>query len=240
VAALSDHGITAVYHYTPLHYLPFIARSGALLSAHSRATHGFGDNHARSRSRRHDVSRGFGSYAFLTLHAAPPILLAKLAAGFPHARIAVPVTAVEDTQFSLCRFNVAMTRFLRRDGKPGFPESPSNGRYYGGHQIPIARAEADKNAMLTKHMSAGTMIEVLIDGDLALPDATEVHCFSTQDTAIARRVLSETGRAWRIRSVAAPGAYARRSDYVLAVGGFIARAIADPAWRGTGLEYDNV
>src|SRR3546814_20766322 len=56
------------------------------------------------------------------------------------------------TLFRSCRFNIAMTRYLRRDGKPGFPESPSNGHYYDHQQIPTAREIAEKEAMLQKHL----------------------------------------------------------------------------------------
>src|SRR5262245_766517 len=118
---LADKNITHVYHYTPLHYLPFIGRSQSLMSKPSLKAAGFPQKHLRSMSNGQDVARGFGEYTHLTLEEHPAILRAKLAAGFPHVGIAVPFEVIEATKFSLCRFNVAMTRFLRRDGKPGFP-----------------------------------------------------------------------------------------------------------------------
>ena len=60
--------------------------------------------------------RGFGNYAFLTLDVHPRILKAKLKAGFPHVAIEVPVDAFENMDYHLCRYNVAMTRQLRRFG----------------------------------------------------------------------------------------------------------------------------
>ena len=120
---LQDQGVEWVHHYAPLHYLPFIARARALLSKPSLRKAGFAASHFRTKSRKHDVGRGFGKYAFLTLDPQPQILRAKLAAGFPHVAIAIPAVAVEAATYSLCRFNVAMTRYLRRHGKPGFAES---------------------------------------------------------------------------------------------------------------------
>ena len=239
MGVLQDQGVTWVHHYAPLHYLPFIARARALLSKPSLQRAGFTTSHLRSKSSKHDILRGFGDYAFLTLDSQPRILRAKLAAGFPHIAIAVPAVAVENSTYSLCRFNVAMTRFLRRNGKPGFPESATNGRYYDDHHIPVARTVTDKNAMLSKHL-ANTMIEVLIHGDLILPDETVVHCYANADASIARRVLTETQRPWIIDLSAPPSNYPRSNMYANAVDDFIRTALANPDWRGNGLEFDRV
>src|SRR5262245_21026291 len=122
---LTQHKVDRIHHYTPLHYLPFIGRSKSLLCKPSLSAAGFSTSHLRSMSRDHDVACGFGAYTHLTLEPRPRILKAKLEAGFPHVDIAVPTNAVEAAPFSLCRFNVAMTRNLRRNGNPGFPESPT-------------------------------------------------------------------------------------------------------------------
>ena len=236
---LQNHNLEFVHHYAPLHYLPFIARASALLGKPSLRKAGFPLSHLRGKSCQQDVARGFGKYAFLTLDPQPRILRAKLAGGFPHIAIAVPVAAVEATTYSLCRFNVAMTRFLRRLGKPGFPESATNGRYYDPHQIPVARTIADKNAMLDKHL-ANTMIEVLIHGDIQLPEETVIHCYSDADAKLARRVLETTGCPWKVHVAAAPGAYARKDKHVRAVEDFIEQALKNPDWRGNGLEFDRV
>ena len=185
------------------------------------------------------MSRGFGSYTFLTLDKRPRILCAKLAAGFPHIAIAVPASAVEATTYSLCRFNVAMTRYLRRDGKPGFTESGTNGRYYDDHQIPVARTVSDKHAMLREHLPH-TMIEVLIHGDLALPHETIVCCYSASDERLAQHVLVETRSSWTIQLAEPPGKYPRNQKYANAVEDFIDRALRDPGWLGNGLEFDSI
>lgn len=240
MGALSSSGVEFVQHYAPLHYLPFIARSRAILSKPSLDAAGFKSTHLRSMSRGQDVARGFGSYAHMTLDREPRILKAKLGAGFPHIALSVPVTAIEVSPFSLCRFNVAMTRHLRRGKKRGAPESKTNGRYYLGHQIPIARTDEDKMSMLEMHLPLGTMIEVLIHGDLKLPDDTTVLCYSGDDLEIARTVLTQLHSPWRIELATPPGEYPRNEIHGKAVDNFIAQAMQDPEWRGNGLEFDRL
>jgi hypothetical protein len=240
MSVLSAHGVETVQHYAPLHYLPFIARSGALLSKPSLNAAGFSQMHLRSKSRAQDVVRGFGSYAHLTLDKEPRILKAKLKAGFPHIAINVPISAVEAGPFSLCRFNVAMTRRLKRGKKHGFPESATNGRYYLGHQIPIARDHEDMNTMLNEHLPLGTMIEVLIHGDLRLSDQTTVTCYSAADAKIAAEILTSLQCPWTVIETEPTGEYPRSEQHVEAVTDFVKQALADPAWRGNGLEFDKL
>jgi hypothetical protein len=240
MGVLKNNGVESVQHYAPLHYLPFIGRSRAILSKPSLDAAGFKSTHLRSMSRGQDVARGFGSYAHMTLDRQPRILKAKLGAGFPHFALSVPVTSIEAVPFSLCRFNVAMTRYLKRGKKRGVPESNTNGRYYLGHQIPIARTTEDQMAMLAKHLPLGTMIEVLIHGDLALPEDTAVVCYSEDDTKIARTVLSQIQCPWKVEISEPPGHYPRSATHGKSVDDFISQAIADPNWRGNGLEFDRL
>jgi hypothetical protein len=240
MGALSANGVETVQHYAPLHYLPFIGRSRAILSKPSLDAAGFKSTHQRSMSRRQDVARGFGSYAHMTLDRQPRILKAKLGAGFPHFALSVPVSSIEEAVFSLCRFNVAMTRHLKRGKKLGVPESNIDGRYYPDHQIPIARTIEDQMAMLAKHLPLGTMIEVLIHGDLTLPDDTTVICYSHDDAKIARAVLSQIGCPWKIELSEPPGDYPRSVVHGKSVDNFISQALADAEWRGNGLEFDRL
>ena len=240
MSVLKKQQIERVHHYAPLHYLPFIGKSNSLLCKPSLLAAGFASSHLRSMSSAQDVSRGFGAYTHLTLDPRPRILRAKLAAGFPHIGIAVPAEAIEAVPFSLCRFNVAMTRYLRRNGNPGFPESPTNGRYYDQHQIPIARTDSDKTAMLEEHLPKNTMIEVLVHGDLPLPEQTNIVCFSDADAEIAQEALSNVGAPWHVIRTVPPGPYPRKDAHVEAVAGFIRQALADPEWRGNGLEFDRL
>jgi hypothetical protein len=240
MSVLTNEKIEAVHHYAPLHYLIFIARSRSIMNKPSLHKAGFTTSHLRSMSHGQDVARGFGGYSHLTIDAQPRILRAKLAAGFPHIAINIPSSEIEAVSFSLCRFNVAMTRQLRREGKEGFPESDTNGRYYTDHQIPIARTDADKSAMLQKHLQENTMIEVLVHGDFNLSDETTISCFSDEDAKIARQILNSLNSKWEVKVEEPPGPYPRDSAYVTAVTEFLKKAESDPNWRGNGLEFDRL
>lgn len=236
----TDHGINFVPHFAPLHYLPFITRAKSLKSKPALACGGFLNSHFRSKSKKRDVDRGFGEYAFLTLSQNPRIVIAKLKGGFPHIAIHAPVHAFQDVQFDLCRYNVAMARRKPTSPQGGFPESETNGRYYDGKTLPIARTEADKEHLLKKHYPAGTMIEVLVCDQLPLPEDTKVICYAPEDLAIAQRVGDALGSAWQVRLSATPGIYNRNPEHVQAVEEFIQLALDDPLWRGNGIEFDNV
>lgn len=237
---LLENGISSVYHYTPLHYLPFIARSRQLLGKPSLAALGFGAKHLRSMSSRQDIERGFGEYGFLTLDTKPRILGAKLLAGFPHIGIRLPSVSVEAIEFALCRYNVAMTRYLRRGNKSGFSESDVNGRYYGQKQIPIAMEHDDKAAMLAEFANSDTMIEVLLSNDFDIPNDASVICYSPEDVDIANDVTGKLNVPWDVILAESPNQYNRNPKYVEKVEHFIQRAIKEPAWRGDGLEFDRV
>ncbi|HEX6995936.1 MAG TPA: hypothetical protein VF339_17525 [Gammaproteobacteria bacterium] len=240
MAVLEDHGVERVYHFSPLHYLAFIARSRSLLSKPRLLRLGFEIVHFRSMSRKHDVNRGFEYYVHMTLHEYPRIARSKLAAGFPHIRIEVPSVAVDRRRFDLCRYNIAMTRYLRRGGSPGFPESSTNGRYYAAQQVPTARTDADKAAMLRKYLGTDTVIEVLVEEEMPLPDETTVSCFSREDEWIAREVVEALDAPWNVVRTEPDGPYPRDAFYANEVGTFLDRAIQNPQWRGSGLEFDRV
>ncbi len=240
MSVLGEHGIARVYHYAPMHYMAYIASSGALLTKPSLLNAGFEATHFRSTSHHHDVQRGFGAYSFLTLDPAPRILSAKLSAGFPHVRIAVPATSIEEKTYSLCRFNVAKTRQLRRSGKPGHPETPGNGVYYDGHEIPIARTSHDKNEMLNEHYRKGVMIEVLLEEDLPLPSETEITCYCEDDISLASEILQRCNRPWRVLYSPSPVDYPHTPALRDSVNSFVMRVLDDPSWRGDGLEFDRL
>src|SRR5688572_24021253 len=109
LSVLAEFGIEKAYHIAPLHYVPFIGRSKLLLSRSQLKAEGYSDSHFRRTSHKADFERGFGDRIYLSPYQAPPILQAKLRKGFPHVRIGIPVSALEPTQFDLCRFSVART-----------------------------------------------------------------------------------------------------------------------------------
>lgn len=235
-----EHGIEWIPHFTPLHYLPFIARAQSLKSKASLRQDGYASYHFRSKSKNTDEKRGFGASVFLTLESSPRILQAKLSAGFPHIAVCVPVSAVCSAQFDLCRYNVAMSRRLPSSPKGGFTESSTNGRYYGDNQIPVARDWADKAEMLNEHFPVGTMIEVLVDNELPLPPDTQITCYHEADAKIAKCALLAEQCGWRVSVKNPGGAYNRNKNYVEEVEKFVSRSLQDKEWKGNGIEFDNL
>lgn len=238
--AFNECEIEFVSHHSPLHYLPFIGRSRSLKSKPALRDEGFSLTHFRSLSSRSDVKRGFEKYAFLTLAINPRIVQAKLKGGFPHITLLVPIRAFERVSFDFCRYNVAMTRKLRRGEKEGHRESPTNGKYYDGMEVPIAREEADKVRLLKHHYPKGTMIEVLVDWALPLPDDTSVVCYHGSDLELVEEIKNQVGFPWNTTLQEPNGEYNRKQKYVGKVESFVNSALADSAWRGNGLEFDNV
>jgi len=235
---LARHGAIAVYHYTPLHYLPFIARQGALLSKTQLSLLGFADTHFRRTSRLQDEQRGFASYVHLTLDAHPPLLQAKLAGGFPHFEVAVPAAHFDDTEYALCRFNIAKARYFR-GAKQEPPESDANGRYYDGMRLPTARTPMEREGLL-RHNLGRNMIEVLVPEQVPLPSGTTFRFFHDEDFHRAMQVLrnlrvSAYGLERDAQLTYQPAPHHRASTEDA-----LARAVANEAWRGSGLDFDRV
>lgn len=240
VVLFSEYNIDYVPHFSPLHYLPFIARTRELLSKKELRSRNFKDTHFRSKSKNSDEDRGFVDYAFLTLSKDPGIVRAKLEGGFPHVVIAVPTSGFQDVSFDLCRYNVAMSRRLPTSPQGGFSESDTNGRYYEGKKLPVARTEIDQKAMLKAHYLKGTMIEVLVPQKLSLPDDTIIECFHENDLSLSRKILAECNCPWDLKLIDPPGRYNRDKVHVTSVEKFVEESLNDPDWRGDGLEFDRV
>lgn len=233
--------ISAIPHFSPLHYLPFIAKSRSLMSKQRLQDTGFSWSHFRTKSKNTDVKRGFGEYVFLTLSQNPRIVQAKLNGGFPHIALQVPASTLNAVSYDLCRYNVAMVRRTTDSPKGGFPESDTNGRYYDGKKLPIARTKVDKINLVEEHYyNASTMIEVLVPNELQLPDHTEINCYNEDDATLCMQVLEAYEVPWKIRITDPPGPYNRKPAYVTKVQNFLIEALANPEWRGNGLEYDRV
>jgi hypothetical protein len=240
MSLFSTFGIDFVPHFTPLHYLPFIARSRSLKSKPALAADGFDNCHFRKKSKNNDTRRGFGRYAFLTVEKSSRILNAKLKAGFPHIAIEVPENHFDDIEFHLCKFNVAMTRRLRRGNKPGHKESPQNGYYYGRMEIPIGISPEEKLDILSANYPQGQMVEVLVPGELSLPDNTQIVCFDQNDEILCQEILDALDVNWAISTRRPSGIYNRQDPFVESVKAFLDSALENPEWRGNCLEFDDV
>jgi len=235
---LSSRGINEVFHYAPLQYLLFIARSQALLSKNELRRVGYEDSHFRRTSRSQDELRGFSNYVHLTLNHLPPILKAKLARGFPHFEVRIPAQHLEQGTMHLCRFNIAKSRYLRRQGAPGSTESRANGRYHNDKQIPTAETEAECDDLLIANLGRN-MIEILIPDRLSLPADTRLIFFSKADRDFADNLLRPLRIAWQL-DVAQDFSYTSATRYVNAVTRFLEHAASDPGWFGDGLDFDRV
>ncbi len=236
---LRDSGYEYLLHYSPLHYLPFIIRDQRLKSKQALLNEGFPATHFRSKSSRTDCSRGFKNYIHLTLKDTPRILKAKLKQGFPHLEIRIPISSLpHDTQYELCRYNIAMTRRLPSSPMGGFAESDEDGWYRHGLLVPTAHSLHEKIALLQKHRYLGTMIEVLIRDGLALPPDTIIRCFSTHDHDVVRRVHLALNRPLNIEI--SSETYIANDEYRTATANFLKKSVANPFWKGDGLEFDRV
>lgn len=229
-------GVTEVFHYAPLHYLLFIARSEALLSKTGLLRMGYSPTHFRRTSQRQDQQRGFADYVHLTLRESPPILRAKLDRGFPHFEFRIPVQHLERQTIHLCRYNIARSRYLRRPGKAGPPEDARNGRYHGGKQLPTAETAPECAALLAANKS-GT-IEVLVPHKLGLPEDTRLVFFSPDDLKLARTLLRSIRRGWQCELSATK--YSPNPHHSAEARLFLTRAFAEPSWRGDGLDFDTL
>jgi hypothetical protein len=235
---LTMRGINNAFHYAPLHYLVFIARAGALCSKRTLRQRGYDVTHFRRTSREHDEARGFPNYVHLSLKAMPPILRAKLKAGFPHFEIKIPTAEIEKHEFHLSRFNIAKCRYLRRGAKQGPLESLRNGRYYGDMQLPIGATDEERGAILDANYPK-TMVEILIPDQLALPPTASFVLFSEAEYELAATLLEPFESSCQFTLLKDPG-YVAKPGHLHAVTKFLNCAAQNPEWKGDGLDFDGV
>lgn len=230
-------GIKRVFHYAPLHYLPFILRSEHLFSKQELLRLGYQNSHFRRTSAAQDQKRGFAAFVHTTTSAQPPILKAKLRGGFPHIEIAVPTELVEDCDYLLCRFNIAKTRYFR--GALQEPlESAENGRYVESLRLPVALTDQERRDLLRLNLGK-RMVEVLVRDKLPLSKPVSLTVFSDWDAVIAREVAERLAVQVNIdcdRTLEYPTVSSLRK----AVMTCLDLAVTDADWKGNGLDFDSV
>lgn len=168
----------------------------------------------------------------------PPILSAKLSRGFPHLRFAFPINTVP-AEHDISRFNIARGRYLRSGNSP-LPESDRNGRYYDAYELPVARSDAERRALLEAADVNRVMLEILLHERFPLPDTTEIHCFSDWDNAQVTRVLESIRHNIAVAQHAPVNVYPEHEIFRFQVAEFIENALADPEWKGNGLDFDRL
>jgi hypothetical protein len=234
---LADFRIREVYHYAPVHYLAFIARSGNLLSKEALLKAGFTNRHFRSTSKKQDEERGFARYVHLTLEPHPPILKAKLNSGFPHFEISIPAHFFEQIEYLLCRFNIAKARYFR-----GAKQEPvacdANGRYFEDMRLPVAVSIAEREALL-RHNVGKQMIELLVRDRVPLPKEARFRFFHDNDQEVASDALRRLGAPYVVERDKRLN-YKPCREYEAAVREALDKSIADVTWRDTRIEFDRV
>ena len=168
----------------------------------------------------------------------PPILAAKLAKGFPHARLAIPSSQLPK-EFDLCRFNIAKGRYLRSGSSP-LPESKRNGKYYEKLELPIARTLSQQGDMLEEARTDPAVIEVLAKGELYLSEKVECQVFSRADYDIAQHILLKTNSQMNLVLLDSEDRYLNQGIFSDQIEPFIDHALKDPLWKGNGLDYDKL
>jgi hypothetical protein len=188
-------------------------------------------------SKKQDVERGFGNYVHLTTNPYPPILNAKLSGGFPHCSIKIPATSVDEDALDFCRYNVAMSRYLNRPGGTPLKESDSNGRFYDGKQIPVARLKDDKRAMLSAHFPSKT-IEILKSGQLHLDNGAKVVAYNQADAELIERIKAKKNCHWEV--LIDDLKYQPDPTHWHEVNNYVETVLENPDWRGDELEFDRL
>jgi len=122
--------------------------------------------------------------------------------------------------------------------KTGFTASEANGQYHGEKQIPTAETIAECNDLLTHNLERN-MIEVLVPRKLELPTNTRLIFFSPTDRELADELLQPLKLGWQCQ-LAKDTTYNAETRCMAKVRLFLDHAIADPQWRGDGLDFDNV
>lgn len=222
---LVEAGYVECFHATPVHYLPFISRSGELCSKSILRSQGFPEYHFRSTSRRTDERRGFANVVHTALVPNPDLLRSKLVRGLPHIILRVPVEDREENQFLLCRYNIARTRQFTRPTQMHEP-----------YRLPVAVTVEEKQTVLNEWES--DRIEALFLSMLRLPQSTQVLTFSERDQAFCKRLLEVCSVRWDVTLVEQPCSYEVSDERWKSTEQFALRALQDPQWKGCDLEFD--
>lgn len=225
-----------MFHITPLHYLPLILRSGELMSKTKLVEAGFNTTHFRKRSRKQDLDRGFADYVHLTVREWPDILQSKLRRGFPHVRLRLEAKSLGQ-DYLTCRYNIAMSRSHRRTKSPSL-ESPENGYYLPGLDLPVAREATHQRTMLAN--SDKHMLEVLVHGKLSLDSHMVIECFCARDVELVLDLLARLGHRGRIVEKVPHYDYPVVEKHIEAVTYDLNRFLTYPDWRGRGLDFDDL
>lgn len=145
----AEENESALWHATPLHYLPRLLATGALLSQERLAEAG-GGVRPRPTAAARVRKLGLAAYVHLSLSPRTPLLADKRAKGYPHALLEFDRGAVLSLpDAALCRYNSKAWR--HRDDF-----------------VPVTGAEAMAHLLAEHAAGRFPSMEVLVAGRLPL------------------------------------------------------------------------
>ena len=191
-------GGSLLYHATPLHYLPHIARSGALYAQSVLAASGIAP---RATAARRDRMLGLADWVHLSLVSDTPLLRDKLRQGYPHALLAFG------------RESVLML--------PHAALLPYNTKAWRSRAAcrPVTDP-SEKEALLRRHADTGRFpsLEVLVQYGLDLDHLVQVAFATEQERALVVSLLGALGLTLPTPLVMAPELFPGAVDYVATTG----------------------
>lgn len=206
-------GVPALYHVTPLHYLPHVLQSRALYAKSVLAAWGIAP---RASAARRDRMLGLADWVHLSLAPDTPLLRDKLRLGYPHALLVFSREAVLSLpQGALLPYNTKAWR-SRAACRP-------------------VTDEFEKAALLRRHADTGRFpsLEVLVQYGLDLTHLVRVAFVTDEERLLAVGLLDALALPCPAPLVTAPELFPGAESYAPTTGEQVA-AYFD-ACRAAGL-----
>jgi len=182
-----------LFHVTPLHYLPHIARSGALYAKSVLAASGIA---SRASAARRDRMLGLADWVHLSLVPDTPLLRDKLRLGYLHALLLFGREAV------LSLPQVALLPYNTKAWKSRAACRP-------------VTDEAEKAALLRRHADTGRFpsLEVLVQYGLDLAPLVQVAFVTDDERLMAAGLLDALALPLPAPLVTAPALFPGAESY---------------------------
>jgi hypothetical protein len=162
--------LNALYHATPLHYLPHILATGALLSKSVLAGSGIAP---RQTACRRDRMLGLADFVHFSTRPNTPLLADKIAKGYPHA---------------LLVFDAA--KVLALPGTGVIPYNTKSWRHREAFRPAVDPVERDR--LLAAHAAgAYPSLEVLARYAVGLENLARIVFVDDADRRLAARVVDD-------------------------------------------------
>lgn len=203
-----------LYHAAPLHYLPCIARDGALYAQSVLAGRGIAP---RSTAKRRDRMLGLADYVHLSLRPDTPLLADKVRRGYPHVLLSFDRAAV------LALPETALV--------------PYNAKAWRTRAVfaPVTDA-AEREHLLRRHADGlYPSLEALVKYGLALTSLAAVSFLSAEECSLTRELFDSLGLPFPAPFVTDAALFPASAAYRPQTGVAIAAYFAACAEAGTVL-----